>query len=147
MKQKAGRYLMFLLLSCWVLVLSTLVYWKWFDNPIIITQDRNYAIAPVSLSAINKNGSLTLWLHVDFCQTREIIPGTVQRMITNTGKYFLSDTSSVLGIGCHDGDRPIDLPAGLVTGPHLYHFEALYRVNPIKTTTAHTGPVPFEVVP
>lgn len=141
------RGLMYLLLFCWALALSTLGYWRWIDSPTIITRDHNYALSPVSLRARNQNGSLTLWVHVDFCQSREIIPGTVQRMITNTGKYFLSDTSSVLGVGCHDGDRPIELPAGLVTGPHLYHFEAMYRVNPIKTISAHTGPVPFDVVP
>ena len=125
-------------IAVWIALLGTLIYWQWFDNPAIYYNEEIVAESPVSSGG-------TLILHSKFCQSRDVVPGSVTRKIENAFVYFLADTAAVPQAGCYDLRREIKLPSTLVLGPHTYHFDAQFRVNPIKSKAAGIKPVPFDV--
>jgi hypothetical protein len=129
----------------WLLVVCTVVYWRFLDNPI-----------PVIVHSITilpdepHHAGDTVTLHVDVCQTLPGVVGTGVRMIrsANSGGFmhFLSESYIDPLPECTRHDRPIVLPRDLAPGPYEYVFQGVYQVNPIKTEVFTQTPVPFEII-
>lgn len=127
-------------LLVWLLCLIQVIYW-WLEEPVIYYNQNITIDKPVY------RNSKSLLLHSRFCQSRDALPGTATRMIKNAAVYHLTDTALIPQAGCYDVRRELDLPGGLVIGPHTYEFEATFQINPIKTVRARIQPVPFTVLP
>jgi hypothetical protein len=137
--------------ASWIVVVGTIIYWEYFDNPDPVVV-HNVSLLP---NTPHRPGD-TVTLHVDVCQTRPGVPGTGIRMIagpiTPSGDrsggfmHFLNGNYIDPSVECTKHDRPLELPRDLAPGKYNYVFQGVYQINPIKTRVFTQPPVPFEIV-
>jgi hypothetical protein len=124
----------------WIEGTSPLIYWEWFDNPVIHPKDIVVVDNP---NDIHPGGSLDFTR--DLCLTRESVQGTAHRWLTNAYVSDLVGASMQAEVGCSVLKRSIQIPANITLGPHEYHYKATYQINPIKQQTVENQTFDFMV--
>jgi len=122
--------------------IGTLVYWYWFDDPVIYTK---YEVTVDNPNDIHPGGELKF--HKVTCFTREIVPGSSHRWLTNGYTVDLPGDQAQGSVGCNDLRRGMQLPDKLMLGPHEYHYSAYWQINPIKQKQIINPPLKFNVTP
>ena len=117
-------------------------YWLWLDNPQVYTRN---IVTVDNPNDIHPGG--VLLFTKDICVTREPIPKTAHRWITNTYLITIADSSQQGAVGCSVTKRVIPIPSYTLFGPHKYYYKAEFRINPLKTEVIENPPFDFMVTP
>jgi hypothetical protein len=118
------------LMLVWVISVATLIYWKWLDNPIVRPTD---IVTVDNPNDIHPGGVLNFTR--ELCLTRDTVPNTAHRWLTNARVIDLVGAAQIAKVGCTTVKRSIQIPTFIELGPHEYHYKALYQINPIKQQT------------
>ncbi len=131
-----------------VSVVTMGVYWLYIQSDIILTNLGDVAVVNNSASNIVEAGK-PMVLTRSFCIINNKYPGEVTRTFTNHTVFQLPDTTTFTldrGLGCHEKNYIVDVPAVLPSDKYTYRVSISYKINPLKTVYYNLAPVELEVV-
>lgn len=135
--EKLLAWAFFLLFAVPVSVIA--IYWT-LQDPVPLVVKQIEIKAPIQAVA---GGSIMV--PREYC-TDGKYDGIVNRFISDTIVYRLTDTPITKSKGCFERDFVVSVPSILPPGHYVYNSRIIYRINPLKTKIVELPPIPFTVI-